>query len=133
MQGIAPFNNYFFRSAKFMAVLWTLLIFIGCFTPSKEIPKVDVPLIDKWVHIVMFAGFGFWWLMAFPKKLLQNFVITVLAGIATGGAIELLQGALTSLGRSCEFMDWVADSLGCFIGALCTLVPISQAKKSVAA
>ena len=104
------------RQARFLALLWTLLIFIGCLTPGKDIPKVDVPLIDKWVHFALFGGFTFLWLCARPfidrRWLFSLFLISV----ALGSFIEVMQGWLTFLGRSMELMDAVADSVGGLLG-----------------
>ena len=84
--------------------------------PAKEIPDVNVPFIDKWVHLVLFGGFAFLWLCARPvinfKSLLGMFLIAV----SLGSFIELMQGLLTFLGRSMEFMDAVADSVGGLLG-----------------
>lgn len=106
------------KQARFIAILWTLLIFIGCFTPGNELPKVNVPLIDKWVHLVMFGGFSFFWLCANPNIKLPRLSVLLLISIALGSVIELLQGVFKFLGRSMEFMDAVADSLGGLLGIL---------------
>ncbi len=97
-------------------MLWTLLIFIGCFTPGKEIPKVDVPFIDKWVHLVLFGGFAFLWLCARPIINVRSLSGLFLICVALGSFIELMQGILSFLGRSMEFMDAVADSVGGILG-----------------
>ena len=113
-----------------MAMLWTLLIFIGCFTPAKELPKVDVPLIDKWVHFVLFGGFSFLWLCAFPARTLSRYLTILLCGIALGALIEVLQGVFVSLGRSCELMDAVADSIGALLGiGIFSLTPRSPLQR----
>lgn len=104
------------RQARFLAMLWTLLIFIGCFMPAKEIPKVDVPLIDKWVHLVLFGGFAFLWLCARPVINFKSLIGLFLISVALGSFIELMQGLLTFLGRSMELMDAVADSIGGLLG-----------------
>jgi VanZ family protein len=104
------------KQARFVAVLWTLLIFIGCFTPGQDLPKVDVPLIDKWTHLVLFGGFTFFWLCARPIRTVQRHGAMFLIAVALGAAIELLQGWLTFLGRSMEFMDAVADAIGGLLG-----------------
>ena len=104
------------RRARFLAMLWTLLIFIGCFTPGKDIPKVDVPLIDKWVHLVLFGGFTFLWLCARPIINFRSLLGLFLIAVALGAFIELMQGLLTFLGRSMELMDAVADSIGGLLG-----------------
>ncbi len=104
------------KQARFLAMLWTLLIFIGCFTPSKDIPKVDVPLIDKWVHFVLFGGFTFLWLCTSPAITLRRLVTIFLIAFGLGAFIEVMQGILIFLGRSMELMDAVADSIGGLLG-----------------
>jgi VanZ family protein len=104
------------RQARFLAMLWTLLVFIGCFTPSKEIPQVNVPFIDKWVHLVLFGGFTFLWLCARPVRNTRWLISLVFISLALGCAIELLQGYFVSLGRNMELMDVLADSAGGLLG-----------------
>ncbi len=118
------------KQARFIALLWTLLIFIGCFTPGNELPKVNVPLIDKWVHLVMFGGFSFFWLCANPKINLYRLSGLLLTSITLGSAIELLQGLLKFLGRSMELMDAVADSLGGLLGILLFIFIAYTVRKS---
>ena len=120
------------RQARFIAIIWTLLIFIGCFTPGKDIPKVDVPLIDKWVHLVLFGGFTFLWLCTRPARDLKSLTAMFLIAVALGSFIELMQGLLTFLGRSMELMDAVADSVGGLfgIGLFCLLATFCTNKKS---
>ncbi len=99
-----------------MARMWTLLILVACLTPSPEIPKVDIPLIDKWTHVVLFGIFSFLWLCAKPVLTVKWVMSLLIISIAFGAAVELLQGTLTFLGRSAEFMDAVADGLGGIVG-----------------
>ncbi len=117
------------KQARFVAVLWTLLIFIGCFTPGKELPKIDAPFIDKWVHLLLFGGFSFLWLCSRPLLRPIWLFTMLIISIALGASIELLQGALPSLGRACEFLDAVADSLGALLGILLFYVLASVAKR----
>ena len=114
-------------------MLWTLLIFIGCFTPGKELPKVDVPLIDKWVHLVLFGGFTFLWLCARPVINLRSLLVWFIIAIVLGSFIEVIQGLLPMLGRSMELMDAVADSVGGLlgIGLFCLCANIAKEKNSV--
>jgi len=104
------------KQARFVAIAWTLLILVGCFAPAKAFPEVDVPFADKWVHFIMFGGFTFFWLCSNPSlepiHLFRIFLVSVLFG----ASIELLQGLLSFLGRSMEFMDAVADAVGGLIG-----------------
>ena len=99
-------------------MLWTLLIFIACFTPGKDIPKVDFPLIDKWVHLILFGIFTFLWLCANPSLKLSWLITIFVLAAAVGSFIELMQGLLAFLGRSMELMDAVADAIGGFLGII---------------
>jgi VanZ family protein len=109
-------DSLYKKQARFLAILWTLLIFTACLTPAGEIPKVDVPFIDKWTHLVIFGGFTFLWLCARPVRKASWLVILFFIALVYGCLIELMQGAFTSLGRSMELMDAVADGLGGLLG-----------------
>lgn len=104
------------KQARSMAILWTLLVLIGCLFPGKDLPKVDVPLVDKWTHFVMFGVFAFLWLLADPKLSFKKLSGVFLASLVFGAAIEALQAELAFLGRSAELMDAVADAVGALIG-----------------
>lgn len=106
------------KIARFIAVLWTLLILFGCFMPAKQVPKVDVPLIDKWVHFTFFGGFALFWLFAWPSVHYGRLITIVLLGVFFGCMIEVFQGLLPALGRASELMDAVADSIGAILGVV---------------
>ena len=111
-------------------MLWTLLIFIGCLTPGKELPQVDVPFFDKWTHLVLFGVFTLLWLCAKPVITTRSLVRMFFIAIALGVVIELLQGWLTFLGRSAEVMDAVADGVGGLlgIGLFCLFAYLAKTK-----
>lgn len=102
--------------ARYAAWLWTLLLFIGCLTPGKQIPRVSIPFIDKWTHFVMFGVFSFLWLCARPERTPRRLTALFFSSVFVGALIEVLQGTITSLGRSMELMDGVADAVGGAIG-----------------
>jgi VanZ family protein len=104
--------------ARFLTMLWVLLIFIGCFTPSKDIPEVDVPLIDKWTHVLMFGILTFLWMCARPIPKFSWRLMLFLIALVMGAFIELMQGALPSLGRSMEALDIIADAAGGALGVI---------------
>ncbi len=116
MRRIFTPGSQYKKQARFLAILWTLLILIACFTPGKDIPEVDIPLIDKWTHLVLFGGFTFLWLCARPVRTPKWLVGLFLISVCFGAFIELMQGLLSFLGRSMEFMDAVADALGGALG-----------------
>lgn len=106
------------RRARSLAILWTLLIFILCFIPAKELPEVDIPLADKWVHFILFGVFTFLWLCSKPSRKPGFLLLVFAAGIFTGWVVEELQGLLAFLGRSKDVMDILADSIGGLLGVL---------------
>lgn len=68
--------------------------------------------LDKVLHLSIFAALGFLLVGSFPKiKFAYFFQIILLYGFLT----EILQEEM-GLGRSMEFLDVVADAIGCLIG-----------------
>ena len=118
------------KIARFIAILWTLLILLGCFTPGEELPEVPVPLIDKWVHILLFSGFSFFWLLGYPAATFRRMALMVLLSLVFGSLIEVAQGIFTFLHRSMEFMDAVADTIGGLTGVLVFWLLSSVPQKS---
>ncbi|MBZ0098902.1 MAG: VanZ family protein [Taibaiella sp.] len=105
------------KRARWLAIAWTLLIFILCLLPGNELPKVNVPFIDKWAHVVLFAGFSFLWLCAGPTGRLTNLFILLVVSIFVGWLVEYIQGAFVP-GRYQDDMDILADAAGGLAGIL---------------
>lgn len=101
-----------------IAVIWTVLILIACLLPGNEVPDVKIPMIDKWVHFIIFGGFTFLWLCVKRYRNLRFGIIMLLLAVAFGYAVELLQGSGITPGRSYDLMDVVADGIGGAIGVL---------------
>jgi len=117
------------KQARFAAILWTLLIFVLCLFPGKELPHSDIPFIDKWVHFLLFGPFCFLWLCAYPLRRFRNLFLALLAGCLLGYIVELLQGAFPALGRSKDTLDIVADGVGSFLGTLLFYIAATIARK----
>lgn len=84
--------------------------------PARNVPKVDVPLMDKWVHFTFFGGFTFFWLCSKPN-IKTGWLLSILAiAVSFGCTIEVVQGLLPALGRASEVMDAAADSIGALLG-----------------
>lgn len=85
-----------------------------------EIPEVeDVPLIDKWTHMVMYATLtlAIWIQYLKSHKQINKIklsVIGIIVPITWGGLMELAQAYLTTY-RSGDWMDFVANSIGVLI------------------
>lgn len=96
----------------------TLAILTLSLFPIPEVPHIeDIPLVDKWVHFIMYGGLLMCvWIDWIRKKLRPKFkhnFYSILFGIALGGLIELIQPLVS---RSGEMLDFYADSIGVFIG-----------------
>lgn len=103
---------------RWLAIIWTVIMLIGCLTPHAELPDELVNLNDKVQHIAIFALFALLWRLAGPKV-----ATVVLVGVAFGALIEVLQYVLP-INRSADWIDFFADSIGIAIGVL--LAPLAQ-------
>lgn len=84
-----------------------------------EIPQPDVPLWDKWIHFAEYAVLGFLLMRNLTtesvQKLKKNAVlVTFFFGTFYGASDEIHQYFVP--GRHCDFMDFIADTLGILIG-----------------
>ncbi|MCC6185885.1 MAG: VanZ family protein [Chitinophagaceae bacterium] len=95
-----------------------MLIFIACFIPGNEVPNLHVPFADKWVHFILFGGFTFLWLLAYPRSSWRHLSLIGILGAALGWLVEELQGQLSFLGRAKDLYDIYADACGALIGVL---------------
>lgn len=103
--------------AKRAAWIWATLLLMACLIPSAEVPKVDVPLIDKWVHFVLFGGQTSLALAALRNPSRKNIFLTTVLCALGGVLVEVLQWITHSwFHRAFEVMDMVADAVGVAIG-----------------
>ena len=100
------------KRAKSLTFLWTLLVFYLCLMPQRKIAHIPIFGIDKLVHVLFFGIFMFLLLFIMkPNKWMVSFLIATLFGCL----IERLQYYFTSLGRSGDWKDILADALGAII------------------
>lgn len=115
------FKNYPI-SCVLIAAIWYLSLLFN----APETPLDDVPLVDKWVHMVMYGGtFSVLWIEYIRqhqkpdyKKLL---IWAFIAPIVMSGIIELLQEYCTKT-RQGEWTDLLANSIGVVLAAVIGLV-----------
>lgn len=112
------FILFLYKRAKSLAMLWTLLIFVLCFIPSKGLPDWQIPFFDKWTHFILFAIFAFLWLNCFSNPNWITYISIFLVSFIFGFCVEWLQGLLTFLGRSQDNWDILADLIGGVIGVI---------------
>ncbi len=103
---------------RILLILWALTILFACFVPSSNIPKIDAPFIDKWVHFIIFGVFSFLWAMLLKKPKFATLFLIFLISSLFGLAVECIQGSGLVRGRSFEWNDFFADSIGSAMGLL---------------
>ena len=109
-----------------VTVLVTLSIIVLSTLPIPEdAPMSDVPLIDKWVHMVMYMGLvlAMWFdhvVRSEKKAKGKHFLFMFLYATFLGGLMELVQAYLTTC-RSGDLIDFEADAIGAAIGVGLTL------------
>lgn len=100
-----------------LAAAWTLLIFVGCSLPGKEIPQVSLfDHVDKVIHFTFFFIFTLSWYFYYRFNLKIIFWIMVV-GVLYGFALEYYQLYFVE-GRSFDVWDGLADSLGSMCGGV---------------
>ena len=107
---------------KYLALFYALLIFVVSAIPSLTPPNLGFVLQDKILHFIEYSLFSFLLFLAFftsgRQFLKKNFLLlSCLIGIAYAVTDEIHQGFVP--GRSSEFWDFVADSLGIIVVQLC--------------
>lgn len=99
--------------SKILPIYWAFLTYM-LLKPGSE--NIDYWFlfsgIDKAVHIAIFIVLGFSYMCAFPKTRFLTFIqIMLIYAFAT----EILQEEM-NLGRSLEFLDLIADTVGVVLG-----------------
>jgi glycosyltransferase involved in cell wall biosynthesis len=109
------------KYSLFVAIVWTLIIFVLCCTPGQYIPTTDwleLLSFDKFVHASIFFTLAVLWLVYLFKlnKLSSTLIVLViLLCIAYGGLLEIMQATVFSH-RSGDWLDFIANTFGCLMG-----------------
>ena len=111
-----------FKDYIFTTIVAVAIVVLSTIPIPEEAPLNDVPLIDKWVHMVMYGGLFFAMWVDHVVRCKRKFswdarVFMLLYAIALGGAMELVQAYLTTY-RSGDWIDFEADAVGALIGLL---------------
>jgi hypothetical protein len=102
-----------------LAIGWTLLILVLCWTPPRRLPMAETGMSffhvvggDKIIHAGIFAVFSVLWRRATSPR---SVPIIFVSGLALAIITEL--GQATSLvGRDGDLWDGLADTVGMAIG-----------------
>ena len=107
-------------------IAWFFLVLTLICLPKSDLPVTNDWLekifFDKWVHLGMFAILAFLFMAPVGKhpfptsKKKHIFLRLLLATVCWGLATECIQLGIP--GRSFDWIDWVADSVGAWIAYL---------------
>ena len=104
------------RTAKAVAIMWTIAIAVVLLVPSSPSAATTWPYADKLVHIVLFAIFAIAWFRARTR-----WPLIAIGGVAVAVATELLQ-PLLPWPRRADPMDVAADIIGLAVGFACAVL-----------
>lgn len=110
------------RKYPLTVVLYIIVMYLSFFTPPK-VDLGDVRFIDKWTHIVMYAGTcGVTWIeyLRNHNYSLQKdklFLLAWLLPVVFSGIIELMQEYCTGGRRSGDWIDLAANAVGVSLAA----------------
>jgi VanZ family protein len=108
----------------YVAVGWTLIIFILLALPGSMLPKeqgFSIPNLDKVVHIGMFGGFVLLWCFYYStkqlpfRKLLRIFFFIFIIASAYGIGMEYVQKYFIPF-RDFDTVDIISDLIGAGLG-----------------
>lgn len=101
---------------QLLTLAWTLFIVLASIAPSSDLPKVQIPDLDKLVHIVIYAILAFLWMKSLRIRGEKKHVISLLASVILFGiSIEWVQETLIE-GRSGDRYDAIANAIGAGLG-----------------
>lgn len=103
-------------SCLYMAFIWVL-----CFMDVPHTPLDNITLIDKWTHILMYAGtcatIWYEYLRRHDSIVRARvFLLAWLAPLVMSGLIEILQEYCTGGRRSGDWLDFATNAIGVTLG-----------------
>jgi VanZ family protein len=120
------------QSVRFVLII----LYVGCIAALSLLPPKDLPQIqlfegaDKVIHFMMYLGFsllGCWNLRTELKPF--RIIIIILVSISWGILMELMQLEM-HIGRSLEWYDILANSMGVLFGTLCYQLIVNKFAQS---
>ncbi|MEZ5045588.1 MAG: VanZ family protein [Chitinophagaceae bacterium] len=100
-----------------LALLWTIIIFIGCSLPGRDMPSVKLfDHFDKVVHFTFFFVFFVLWYQSSGSFFAKSMVLIFLSFLY-GFGLEFYQIHFVQ-GRSFDVWDGIADTIGAIVGSI---------------
>jgi VanZ family protein len=99
------------------AILYAILIFFMSSLPGFKVPSLPIDFGDKLVHFLEYGLFGIFLYRAFrySQSSFQPLRLTMAFGMLYAASDEIHQ--LFVPDRSCDFFDFVTDSIGLIVFA----------------
>jgi VanZ family protein len=128
--------KYFEKHKKYLVYLPLILYWILILTltslPGNDLPKIEIN--DKIEHLLAFGGLGF--LLNLSLRIQNKFVtvkkfpalFTILIVCSYAAIDELHQTFIP--GRSCDILDWSADTIGVIIGVTIMTILLWKVEKN---
>ena len=112
----------FIKNHALSLFLTAVIVFLSLFPFGPIELAADVPLADKWTHMLMYAVLSLALAWEFHRtndrgSWLQFCAVVFVVPTILGGLLELAQAYCTDY-RSGEWLDFVADSIGALAGLL---------------
>lgn len=119
------------RSSVLVSTLYTIGLTVAFLLPVSDVPSLDIPLLDKWVHVLFHTVLAALWLISAYLADKSHFSSKVLALVLVicffyGVAIEAVQHWFTAT-RTFDTDDILANG----IGELAGLVAFKAVKKKL--
>ena len=108
------------KRLKYIGLTYTIFLSFLLLFPTTNIPKVEVPAIDKLGHVALFAILVIIWLLFALSKTKGGKLISIWVVLITffyGIIIEALQGMFFE-SRTADGWDIIANSAGILLGWL---------------
>jgi len=110
------------KNLLFVGIFYTLFITVALLSPVSQIPKVEIPNLDKLVHVLMHAlliiiWLGYVYLGDKSHISIKNIFVVLFICFSYGIIIEALQHCFT-LSRKFDFFDIIANGIGDLLGLL---------------
>ena len=104
--------------------LWMGVLFYSSSISGRDIPKIDIPNIDKLFHFIEYFVLGFLILRAFFHSFSKPnykyiFIAAILIASLYGASDEFHQRFVSE--RTCDIFDLLSDIIGSSLGAALSL------------
>lgn len=107
-------------TTRIAAFIWTIFILVASLLPKGAMNGsglLDIPHLDKFSHVVMYALFVFLWskLLSHKAGRVKGARIAFYVSILLGLLMEVLQFSM-DMGRHFDILDIIANIIGSIIG-----------------